>query len=243
MGRSHYAWCLIAALGFFASPAFADDDPYDDDDNKDDDTVTSPSGGVNGPSTTDPTVKPDAPAPEIPNPAEDVRTYAGVGSDMAYSEKGVGEFGGSMSLALADGLFNASADPTLGYFLWDNLELSGVIGVRHLAVEGESADQLSLMAEPSVHLPINDGLFWVGGVGVGPAVMDTSATKLDSGLALAPRTGVQILLGRSGLLNLGGRYSAVFSDVETNTSGPFEGEALLGFRNTFELQGGYTVMF
>jgi hypothetical protein len=243
MGRSHYAWCLIAALGFFASPAFADDDPYDDDDNKDDQTVTSPSGGTQGPSTADPTVKPDAPAPEIPNPAEDVRTYAGVGSNVAYAERGVGEFGGSMSLALSNGLFNVSADPSLGYFMFDNVELSGVVGVRHLAVEGETADQVSLMAEPSVHFPINDGLFWVGGVGVGAALADTSGSNFDAGLALAPRTGVQIMLGRSGLLNLGGRYSAVFSDVETPVGGPLDGEALLAFRNTFELQGGYTVMF
>jgi hypothetical protein len=48
---------------------------------------------------------------------------------------------------------------------------------------------------------------------------------LESGFALAPRTGVQILLGRSGLLNLGGRYSAVFSDVESRV-GPLEGQAV-----------------
>jgi hypothetical protein len=53
---------------------------------------------------------------------------------------------------------------------------------------------------------------------------------------------VQILLGRSGLLNLGARYSAVFSDVDTRV-GPLEGQAVLAFANTFDIQAGYTVMF
>jgi hypothetical protein len=226
----------VAALALFAIPAFAEEPttpPADDNDGKPE---------VQGPSTSDPDVKPEAPTPEIPNPAEDVRTYAGVGSGVAYGERGVGEFGGSAGLSLSTGTVNLSADPTLGYFLWDNIEGAIVLGVRHLAVEGESANQLSLLAEPSVHLPVTDGLFWFGAVGVGPALMDTSDIQMTAGLDLAPRTGVQVLLGRSGLLNLGARYQMVFSDVEGRV-GPLQGQTLLAFSNTFDIQAGYTVMF
>jgi hypothetical protein len=192
--------------------------------------------------TTDPDVKPEAPTVEVPNPAEDVRTYAGVGSKIAYGEVGVAEAGGSLAFSTSNGVMSFSADPTIGYFLFDNVELSGTLGIRHVSLEGENSNQVSLLAEPSLHLPINDGLFWFGGLGLGAAVVDTSQSTYDMGFALAPRTGVQILLGRSGLLNLGGRYSAVVSDVDAEVA-PAGGETVLAFVNTFDVQAGYTVMF
>ena len=195
-----------------------------------------------GPSTADPTVKPDAPTPEIPNPAEDVRTYAGVGSNTAYAEMGVAELGGSAGVSLAQNVVQISADPQIGYFLWDNVELSGLIGIRHVTVDGSSSNHYSLLVEPSVHFPINDGLFFALGGGIGAALLDTSATDLDVGLAIAPRTGIQVLLGRSGLLNVGVRYAAVFSSVDADVT-VAGGETVLAFQNTLDFQAGYTIMF
>lgn len=192
--------------------------------------------------TADPSVKPDAPSPEIPNPAEDVRTYAGVGSKIAYSEVGVAEAGGSLAFSTSQGVMTFSADPTIGYFLFDNVELSGTFGVRHISLEGENSNTFSLVAEPSVHFPINDGLFWFGGLGLGAALTDTSQTDLNVGFAFAPRTGIQVLLGRSGILNLGGRYSAVFTNVDGRVA-PQGGESVVAFVNTFDIQAGYTIMF
>jgi hypothetical protein len=192
--------------------------------------------------TTDPDVKPEAPTVELPNPAEDARTYAGVGSKIAYSEVGTAEAGGSLSFSTSSGATTFSADPTIGYFLFDNVELSGTVGLRHLNVEGERSNQISFLAEPSLHIPINDGLFWFAGTGLGAAVLDTSDTTADMGFAFAPRTGIQILMGRSGLLNLGGRYSMVFSDVDARVA-PEQGEAVVAFVNTLDIQAGYTVMF
>jgi hypothetical protein len=201
---------------------------------------------IEGEDSRDEDIKPEAPTPDIPNPMEDTIYYAGVGSKTAYSERGVAEFGGSGSFALSNDVTTFSADPMVGYFLWDNLQLSGILGVRHLAVDGEASNRFSVMAEPSVHIPItnDDGLFWVGGLGAGVALGNDvdNDPGLESGFALAPRTGVQILLGRSGLLNLGARYSAVFSDVDTRV-GPLEGQTVLAFANTFDIQAGYTVMF
>jgi hypothetical protein len=217
---------FIAALGLFLTPvAFAQEKPADSDQN-----------------TADPAVKPDAPSPEIPNPAEDVRTYAGVGSKIAYSEVGVAEAGGSLSFSTSQGTIAFSADPTIGYFLFDNVVLSGTVGIRHISLEGENSNVFSLVAEPSLHFPINDGLFWFGGIGLGAALTDTSQTDSNVGFAFAPRTGIQILLGRSGLLNLGARYSAVFSNVDATVT-PAGGETVVAFVNTFDIQAGYTVMF
>jgi hypothetical protein len=203
---------LFSALAFAVSPALADDEVE----------------------------KPDAPSPELPSPT--VQTYAGVGSDTAYGTQGVGEFGGSMAFSLAKGVTSVSADPSIGYFVWDNLELSATVGVRHLSIEDTTSNQFALLAEPSVHLPFNDSLFWFGGVGAGVALLDTSNTDLDTGVALAPRTGLQVLVGRSGLVNLGVRYALFFSEVE-GTGGGLGSSSVLAFQDTFDVQAGYTVMF
>jgi hypothetical protein len=227
-------WTFFAVLGLLpAGVAFAaDPDPNPE--------------PVEGEDPRDEDVKPEAPTPEVPNPAEDAVTYAGVGSNTAYSERGVGEFGGSASFALSNDVLAISADPMVGYFLWDNLQLSGLVGLRHLSVDGQNSDRFSLMAEPSVHIPISndDGLFWVGGLGVGAALGNDvdDDPGVEVGFAMAPRTGVQILLGRSGLLNLGARYSMIFTDAEARV-GALEGTTVLAFANTFDVQAGYTVMF
>jgi hypothetical protein len=192
--------------------------------------------------TADPDRKPDAPSPEVPNPAQDVKTYAGVGSNTAYSERGVMELGGSLALATANGTSSIAVEPSVGYFLFDNFELTGVVSVRHTSISGANANQLALIAEPSVHFPVNDGVFVFAGLGVGVAVYDTSVTSLDTGLDLAPRAGAQLLLGRSGMLNLALRYSAVLSSLDGNVN-VGGGQTVLAFQNQLDLQGGYTIMF
>jgi hypothetical protein len=220
---------VVGMLAMLAVPAFADDG-----------TQPDPNGSDQSPAS--PAPKPDAPTPQVPNPAKDVQTYAGVGSDVAYGDRGVGEFGGSLGLSASNDVLNVTADPTVGYFAWDNIEFSAILGGRHLTIENTHANQLSLLVEPSVHLPINDGLFWFGGLGLGAALVDTSQNDLVAGFDMAPRTGFQILLGRSGLLDLGARYNMVFSSADVQVT-PAGGETLLAFVNTFDLQAGYTVMF
>ncbi len=168
--------------------------------------------------TADPDRKPDAPSPEVPNPAQDVKTYAGVGSNTAYSERGVMELGGSLALATANGTSSIAVEPSVGYFLFDNFELTGVVSVRHTSISGANANQLALIAEPSVHFPVNDGVFVFAGLGVGVAVYDTSVTSLDTG------------------------YSAVLSSLDGNVN-VGGGQTVLAFQNQLDLQGGYTIMF
>ena len=206
-----------------------------------------PAAAFAGPADTfDPDKKPEAPTVDLPNPEDDTRTYAGVGSGIAYSERGTGEFGGSMSFSAASDGLSLSADPMVGYFLFDNLELSGIVGVRHLSVADEATSQLSFMVEPSLHVPINDGLFFVAGAGGGLALSDAltpgDGPGMRAGLALAPRTGLQVLIGRSGLLNIGARYAAVLSDADARLQAT-DSVAVIGFTNQFDIQAGYTVMF
>lgn len=194
--------------------------------------------------TFDPDRKPDAPSPALPNLEEDARVYAGVGSGVAYSTRGTGEFGGSMSFSAAPGVTSFSADPMAGFFILDNVRLATVMGIRHVNTDdGPATNRLSLLLEPSVHFPINDGLFWAGGLGLGGAMTDgLEDGKFVGGFAVAPRTGLQLLVGRSGLLNLGVRYSMVFSNASADLE-PATGQAVLSFVNTLDVQAGYTVMF
>jgi hypothetical protein len=117
-----------------------------------------------------------------------------------------------------------------------------VLSVRHTGISGANANQLALVAEPSLHFPINDGVFLFGGIGLGVALYDTSATSLDTGLDIAPRAGAQLLLGRSRLLNLAVRYSAVLSSLDGNVD-IGGGQTVLAFQNQLDLLGGYTIMF
>lgn len=196
--------------------------------------------------------KPEAPMVDIPNPADDVEALAGVGSGIAYATRGTGEFGGSFSFALSNDVTNLSADPSIGWFLWDNLEASFILGIRHTSVAADAVtsdmrsetNQVSFLLEPSAHIPFNDALFWAVGLGGGLALADNvdDDPGLESGFAVAPRTGLQFLIGRSGLLNLGGRYTMVLTNIEPEVT-PLDGAAVLAFANVFDIQAGYTVMF
>jgi hypothetical protein len=225
-----------------ANVAFADDEESED---------STGTGNDLGDSL-DEDNKPDAPMVDIPDPTDEVEALAGVGSDISYATRGTGEFGGSFSFALANDVTHLSADPSIGWFLWDNLEASFIIGVRHTSVSADSVsedmrsetNQISFLLEPSAHIPFNDALFWAVGMGGGLALADNvdDDPQLESGFALAPRTGLQFLIGRSGLLNLGGRYTMVLTNVEPEVNA-LDGAAVLAFANVFDIQAGYTVMF
>lgn len=225
---------LVALSGLaFALPAAAQEEP-------------APTEPTSPAETFDPDKKPEAPQADlgVADPTTNLKTYAGVGSEWAYGDAGTAEIGGALAFSTSNDTTTFSTDPMIGYFLWDNIELSAIIGYRHVTIHDvQSTNRFSLLVEPSLHMPINDGLFWMVGVGAGPAIgTNLSADKVDAGLALAPRAGLQLLVGRSGLLNLGVRYAAVFSDLDTDLA-IGGGQAVLAFTNSLDVQAGYTVMF
>src|SRR5690606_27020118 len=112
---------------------------------------------------------------------------------------------------------------------WDNIEVAAILGIRTLSVDGDSRSQFSLMGEPSLHVPLTEQLYAFGGLGVGIGVAPRD-DSVHTGLAAAPRLGVQYMIGRSGILNLGARYQLTFAQAEANVE-DFEGAAVVAFRS------------
>jgi hypothetical protein len=187
--------------------AVADDKPPADGSVPSDGTA-----GTDGPQTTPgsdaaPTPSSDLPAaksdndvqPEVASPgmpAGGIVSQAGVGGVVGYGRAGVLELGGAAGLTLAQDIRAVNFSPSIGWFLVDNFELSAVLDVTNLKAGTESATLWSALAEPSFHLPFNRSMFGMIGMGVGAAYV----SQLGTGLAVAPRIGMDFLVGRSGIL-------------------------------------------
>ena len=80
----------------------------------------------------------------------------------------------------------------------DNIELSAIVAATTNSNQGKRATFFTGLIEPSVHLPVAESLFAFLGLGVG----GTYEQSVGGGLALAPRIGMNALVGRSGILTL-----------------------------------------
>ena len=148
------------------------------------------------PATSDHDPAPPVPTPAIPGINGDVVEQAGVGGTVGYGRAGVLELGGSAGLTLAQDIRALNFSPSVGWFLVDNFELSAILDVTNIKAGNESATLWSALVEPSFHLPFNRGMFGFVGMGIGAAYQ----SDLGAGLAVAPRIGMDFLVGRSGIL-------------------------------------------
>jgi hypothetical protein len=148
------------------------------------------------PATSDADPAPPVPTPNIPGINGDIVEQAGVGGAVGYGRAGVLELGGAAGLTLAQDIRAVNFSPSIGWFLVDNFELSAILDVTNLKAGDESATLWSALAEPSFHLPFNRSMFGFIGMGVGAAYV----SELGTGLAVAPRIGMDFLVGRSGIL-------------------------------------------
>ncbi len=155
----------------------------------------TPSGQL-PPATSDADPAPPVPTPVIPGINADVVEQAGVGGRVGYGRAGVLELGGAAGLTLAQDIRAVNFSPSIGWFLVDNFEMSAILDVTNLKAGDESATLWSALAEPSFHLPFNRTMFGMIGMGVGAAYV----SQLGTGLAVAPRIGMDFLIGRSGVL-------------------------------------------
>jgi hypothetical protein len=167
----------------------------------------------------------------IPKEVE-VAKNAGVGSDLAYATRSVVEMGGALSLRHQSDTTAFRVSPSIGYFFVDNLELTlfPELTVTRIGADdgpaGEGAQTdwaVGVVLEPSYHLPFNDRL--LGFVGLGVGLNFAEDPKVD--FVFRPRLGLDILVGRSGILK-----PAAFMDV-----GVADGLSAGG------LEAGYTVMW
>lgn len=213
----------------------------------------SPAGGFNatgevrvgqGAAPTDPNRLPaprsdhDA-APQVAAvdmPPGGVVRQAGIGGDTAYGRPGVIELGGSAGLTIGGDLTSFNISPTVGWFFANNLQLSGIIDFRYQSNSTSSgasvsSTYLTVLVEPSYHLPINRSLFAFLGVGLGLGYNE------GAGFALAPRLGMNIMIGRSGILTPALQFVYTTQSVSTTPQG-----TLIAGGTAFGLNIGYTIM-
>lgn len=176
--------------------------------------------------------QPQVSAPVLP--AGGVVEQAGVGGTTAYGRAGVLELGGNVGFNVASGQTSINIAPTIGWFFADNLQLSGIVNYRYANVGGASAHSLQVLAEPSVHLPFSRTLFGFAGLGMGVSYADGPG----AGFALAPRIGLNIAVGRSGILTPALNFAYSTNDVVQTSAG-----SLLAVSTSFGANIGYTVMW
>jgi hypothetical protein len=140
---------------------------------------------------------------------------AGMGSDLAYAHATVLELGGSLAFTHASETTIFRIAPSIGYFLVDNVEFTLFPEVTVVNVD-ETDVIIGAMIEPSYHLPFSDVVYGFAGFGVGIRYAEEPGVDF----ALRPRLGLDIMIGRSGILKPAG-----FLDIGANdglTQGGFE---------------------
>lgn len=171
-------------------------------------------------------------------PAGGLVEQAGVGGTTAYGRAGVLELGGNVGLNISSSQTTLTIAPSIGWFFADNLQISGILGYRFASVSSNgvsaSSHALQILAEPSVHIPFSRTVFGFAGVGLGLSYVDGPG----AGFALAPRLGVNIAVGRSGILTPAAQFAYSTNDAVQTSQG-----TLLAVSASYGLNVGYTVMW
>jgi hypothetical protein len=218
-----------------ASTAMADDNIPDDAGTGTPEKVAPPSPQGNLPqpqSDNDP--QPPVAAPGANLPDTGIVEQAGVGGVVGYGRAGVLELGGSAGLQMSSEFRSLSINPSIGWFVADNLELSAILGVSNIKAGDESATMWSAVVEPSYHLPFNRSVFGFLGMGIGAAYEQ----RLGAGLAVAPRIGANFLVGRSGVLTPSLQYQYI-----THNSMVEDDVTVVALTSALSVNVGYTAMW
>ena len=177
------------------------------------------------------------PQPEVAmpgTPAGGLVEQAGVGGPTGYGRAGVLELGGSVGMQFATNLRQMNISPSIGWFVADNFQVSGIFDFANVSTDGNSATIFGGLAEPSYHLPFSRVVFGFLGLGVGASYVKS----LGTGFAVAPRLGANLLVGRSGILSpaLSWQYTTHDTSMDTNTT-------LIAVSSAVRFNIGYTVMW
>jgi hypothetical protein len=150
------------------------------------------------------------------------------------------EVGASAGLTLASNLRDVNFSPSIGYFLGDNFEVSGLLGVSNVKAGNESSTVWSALAEPSFHFLLDRQLYGFIGVGVGGAYIN----GLGTALAVAPRVGMNFVVGTSGVLTPSLSYAYTMHDTMTAKAADGTTDVtLLAVSSALRANIGYTVMW
>jgi hypothetical protein len=182
--------------------------------------------------------QPPPPAPVPGTPSEPVTPAitkeAGIGGTQAYGRAGVLELGGSGGLSRASSFTSVSIAPSIGWFVMNNIEISGIVGVNYVHTDNADNTIVSVLAEPSYHLPFTEYLY--GFLGLGAGMNYANAGMGGAGFALVPRIGANIVVGRSGILT----PAAVLT---YSTSEAVSANGTTGDHTSLGVNVGYTVMW
>jgi hypothetical protein len=228
----------IAPVAVFAQTA-PTEDPAPDTHTPGSTAAPTPAGQL-PPATSDADPAPPVPTPNIPGISGDVVEQAGVGGTVGYARAGVLELGGAAGLTLAQDIRAVNISPQIGWFLVDNFELSAIMDITNLKAGGESATLFSFLVEPSFHLPFNRSVFGFLGMGVGAAY----ESDLGTGLAVAPRIGLDVMVGRSGILRPSLSYEYTTHDAMGSVDGDGNTNVtLVAISSTLRFNIGYSTMW
>lgn len=236
---------LLLTTAGLAVPSVAFGAEGDDVDNDGaDEEVTQPASPMAKPNDGDlPEAKSDNDAqPEVATPgvpSGGIVKQAGVGGQTGYGRAGVLELGGSASFRAGDGFTQAAVAPSIGWFIADNFQLSGMFDLGYVETDGDSVMLTSLLVEPSYHIPFNRSVFGFLGIGLGGAHVE----DLGLGFATAPRIGMNVLVGRSGILTPSLSWQYTTHDTETMATGENETTTTLAVSSAARFNIGYTVMW
>ncbi len=155
---------------------------------------------------------PPVAAPGATLPPGGIVSQAGIGGVVGYGRAGVLELGGSAGFAFASDYRNLSLAPSIGWFLADNLELSAILSISNIKAGDSSTTLWSALIEPSYHIPLNRSMFGFAGLGVGAS----HVSGIGTGFALAPRAGMNFMIGRSGVLTpaISYQYTTIGTDMD-----------------------------
>lgn len=183
-------------------------------------------------STADP--RPEVATPGVP--AGGIVQQAGVGSPTGYGRAGVLELGGSASFTAASDLTQVLVTPSIGWFIADNFQLSALFDLGYIETNDQSSSIVSLLLEPSYHLPFSRAVFGFLGLGLGASRVE----EFGTGFAMAPRLGANVMVGRSGVLtpSLSWQYTTHDIDEEEN-----QNNAIVAVSSALRFNIGYTVMW
>jgi hypothetical protein len=187
---------------------------------------------------------PPVAAPTMPSGG--VVAQAGIGGSTAYGRPGVVELGGSLGLNISGDNRQLTLAPSIGWFFTDNLQLSGIIGFNYASATStvlgqsvtSSASSLNVLVEPSYHLPLSRSLFAFLGLGLGLAYN----SRDGAGFALAPRLGMNIMIGRSGILSPALQFVYSTTNLNVPSPGSSSTSGAQAVNTSFGFNVGYTIM-
>jgi hypothetical protein len=156
--------------------------------------------------------------------------------DRTYGMKGQLELGGSAGLTVAANLRDFTLSPTAGYFLREDLAISGILHLSHVRAGDDSATVVSLLGEPSYQMAFNNRTFGFLGLGAGISYV----RGVGAGVAIAPRMGVRLLVGKAGVLvpSLSWHYTTNDVDVMSGAA-----DAMVAVSSSLRMNVGYMLLW